>query len=303
DPTLNVLSEDWHNSYNSVFGDPFCLHSANYLIRLNTPEVCKVVSTGKVMQAMAEDNGRQTHIIQATNVSDFSLAILFDYLELTKITSQATIKAYIPTHKEEMGQKFLRKSADIINYFSCQFGSYPYEEFKLVFVPMQGFYGMEYSELIFLRDEFLNKNYDLNHSEFILAHEIAHQWWYGLVGNDQIKEPWLDEGLANWSAYKYLDDIKGRKSSSANNLTKNINLVKELTDMGSTTEYYQIAYSGGEAFWFGLEEEIGTDKVFKALRRYLAEYKYKIATTPDLLSVIETEAHKDMEYYFNKWFK
>src|SRR5690606_23472940 len=132
-PTLNVLSDDWHNSYNSVFGDPFCFHAANYLIRLNTPETCKVVATGNVLQALAEDNGRQTHIIQATNVRDFCLAVLFDYQELSKVTSQAAIKAYVPTHKVEMGQKFLKYSADILNYFSCQFGSYPYEEFKLVF--------------------------------------------------------------------------------------------------------------------------------------------------------------------------
>ena len=40
--------------------------------------------------------------------------------------------------------------------------------------------------------------------DFLLAHEIAHQWWFGLVGNDQLREPWLDEGLANWSAWSYL---------------------------------------------------------------------------------------------------
>lgn len=303
-PSLNVLSEDWHNSYNSVFGDPFCLHAANYLVRINTPEAYEVVSTGKTLQTIAEDNGRQTHTIEAINVRDFSLAILFDYQELNKVTSQANIKAYLPKGKETIGKRFLQKSADMLNYFSCQFGSYPYEEFKIVFVPMQGFHGMEYSGLIFLRDEFLRPNYDLKHSEYILAHEIAHQWWYGLVGNDQLKEPWLDEGLANWSAYKYFQDIKERPHNpSSQTIAKGMNLAKELREINSTTEYYQVAYTGGEAFWFGLEKEIGTDKVFKALRRYLAEYKHKIATTNELLKAIEAEANKDMDEYFNKWFK
>lgn len=302
-PSLNVLSDDWHNSYNSTFGDPFCLHAANYLVRINTPEAYEVVSTGKVVQTIAEDNGRQTHTIEAHNVRDFSLAILFNYQEINKVTSQANIKAYLPKDKEKMGKKFLQKSADMLNYFSCQFGSYPYEEFKIVFVPMEGFHGMEYSGLIFLRDEFLKPNYDLKHSEYILAHEIAHQWWYGLVGNDQLREPWLDEGLANWSAYKYFQDIKDRRHTpSPQTIAKGMNLTRELKDIYSTSEYYQIAYNGGEAFWFGLEKEIGTDKVFKALRSYLAEFKHKIATTHDLLEVIEAEANRNMDEYFDKWF-
>ena len=35
--------------------------------------------------------------------------------------------------------------------------------------------------------------------EIVVAHEVAHQWWYSLVGNDQIDEPWLDEAFAQFT--------------------------------------------------------------------------------------------------------
>lgn len=301
-PTLNVLGEEWHNSYNSLFGDPFCFHTANYVVRLNTPEVYDVVATGDILQKLAEDNGRVTHIIEANKVRDFALAILYNYEEISRDSNKSQVKLYAPLNNIEKSTTILHKAIDILNYYSYKFGSYPYKDFKVVFVPMQGFHGMEYSGLIFLRDEFLQPNYNDSRSEFILAHEIAHQWWYGMVGNDQLKEPWLDEGLANWSAYKYLQDVKGQKIATFDKYKKEVNLAKELSDIYSTPEYYRTAYTGGEAFWFNLENELGTETVFKILRNYLAEYKYKIATTEDLFNIIKKEADKDMDEYLLKWF-
>lgn len=303
-PTLNVFSKDgWHTSYNSVFGDPFCFNCADYLVKLNIPEAYKMVSTGVNIQTVAEDNGRVNYMVQAKNVRDFCLVVMYDYNELSTEINQTTIKCYTPGNNTDIASDILTESKNILNYYSCTWGSYPYPEFKVVFVPMKGFHGMEYSGLIFLKDEFLDKNINQEHSEFILAHEIAHQWWYGMVGNDQLKEPWLDEGLANWSAYKYLEKCKGKKPPSGEKFMDGINLAREMRNIYSTQEYYLTAYSGGEAFWFGLENELGEEKVNKVLRRYLADYRFQTANTRDLLDVIKKEAHKDMDYYFEKWFQ
>jgi aminopeptidase N len=81
-----------------------------------------------------------------------------------------------------------------------------------------------------------------------------------------------------------------------------MNLGKELREMYSRQEYYNTAYTGGEAFWFGLEKELGHETVIKVLRRYLVNYKHKIATTQDLIDIIELEANQDMSGYIYKWF-
>ena len=302
-PTLNVLCKDgWHNAYNSSFGDPFCFHSANYQVVLNIPSGYNFVSSGKTIDAQAEDNGREIYLVEAENARDFCLLVMYDYTEIEEKIKNTTIKCYFPGNQTQTAERLLKQSAQILDYYACQFGSYPYEEFKTVIVPMQGFHGMEYSGLIFLQDEMLQSAVEQPRSQFILAHEIAHQWWYGTVGNDQLKEPWLDEGLANWSAYQFLHDMQGQALPSPGPRTKEMNLNKGLAQMDSQQDYYLTAYRGGEAFWFGLEEKLGHDKVIKVLRRYLAEYRNKIATTEDLKNIIEDEANENMDEFFNQWF-
>jgi len=301
-PTLNVLGRDgWHNSYNSAFGDPFCFHCADYQVSLSLPEGFLMVSTGSKRETIAEDNGREVHFIEAQNVRDFCLAVLYDYKESIYGQNRPQIICYSPAKQSELAGQILKQSAQILNYYACSWGSYPYLDFKIVFVPMRGFHGMEYSGLIFLSEEFLQPRTYKDHGEFILAHEIAHQWWYGMVGNDQLKEPWLDEGLANWSAYKYLKEYRGIEPACGSEFQNGINLAQEMREIVSRQEYYRMAYSGGEAFWFALEKEMGEDTVNKVLRRYLADFRFKVASTDDLLLVIKKEARRDMSDYFHKW--
>lgn len=303
-PILNVLRGDgWHNSYNSAFGDPFCFHCADYQVNLSLPEAFRVVSTGSKKETITEDNGREVHYIEAQNVRDFCLAVLYDYNESVYGQNQPEIICYSPAKQSELAAQVLGQSAEILNYYACSWGSYPYADFKIVFVPMRGFHGMEYSGLIFLSEEFLQPKAYKDRGEFILAHEIAHQWWYGMVGNDQLKEPWLDEGLANWSAYKYLEKYRGIQTPCRNEFQDGINLAREMREIVSRQEYYRMIYSGGDAFWFALEKEMGEDTVNKVLRRYLADFRFKLATTDDLLMVIKKEARRDMSEYFHKWFQ
>lgn len=302
-PAMNVLDEDgWHNSYNSVFGDPFCFHCADYLVELNIPEYYDMVATGSYGAPIIEDNGRQTYVIEAENARDFSLVLMYDYACLQKNINKIDVNCYVPNEKEEYAGPIVEKAASILNYYNCSLGSYPYKQFNIAFVPMKGFHGMEYSGMIFLSEDYL-KGEGLDQSgEMVLAHEIAHQWWYWIVGNDQLTEPWMDEGLANWSAYKYLEEVENIKVPVAE-LKEGVSLARELRDMYSKQDYYLTAYTGGEAFWFGLEKELGKDEVNKVLRRYLATYRFKIAGTQDLLNIIKKEAHSNMDDYFYKWFK
>lgn len=302
-PTLNVLSKDgWHNAYNSSFGDPFCFHSADYLVTLNIPSGYNYVSGGKTIDAQAEDNGREIYIIEAENARDFCLLVMYDYTEIEQKSKNTTVKCYFPRNHTQTAEYILNQSVQILDYYACKFGSYPYTEFKTVIVPMQGFHGMEYSGLIFLQDEMLQSNSQKQRSQFVLAHEIAHQWWYGMVGNDQLQEPWLDEGLANWSAYQFLHEMQGQALPVAAKRIKHVNLGKGLAQMHSQQDYYLTAYNGGEAFWFELEEQLGHDGVIRVLRHYLADYRYKIATTQDLINIIKYESDENMDDFLNQWF-
>lgn len=301
-PVLNVYDDQgWRTSYNSSFGDPFCFNCADYVVRLNIPEAYSMVSTGNVVETIAEDNGRHFITAAAENVRDFGMVVYHQYRSIEQEAQGKTVSIYVPAQVDADVTPLMQETLDILDFFSCTWGSYPYSNFKVVFVPMKGFHGMEYSGIIFLSKDLLTPGADQQHTRFILAHETAHQWWYGMVGNDQVREPWLDEGLANWGAYKYLI-TKGQVAADAKSVSAPTNLSRELNQMYSRNDYYHTAYTGGESFWWGLEQELGEEKVKQVLRRYLANYRFQIATTEDLIQVIRQEAKYDMQEYFAGWF-
>lgn len=303
-PALNVYDEQgWHNSYNSKFGDPFCLPAADYQVNISLPEAYNMVSNGDITDVWAEDIGRTIYQVNANKVREFTLVVTYAYQEINQKIKGHHIKCCFPSNNNDIALQIVEDSGKILAYYATLIGSYSYPDFKIVFVPMKGFQGMEYSGLIFLRQELLNPNYDEKERQFLLAHEIAHQWCYAMIGNDQLREPWLDEGLANWLAYKYLEKYRGQNLPNVNNFKDGINLGKQLSEMRSTQDYYRTAYDGGAAFWLGLEKELGEETVVNILRTYLAQYKFRIATRQDLFSIINQEAPRNMDYYFSKWFK
>lgn len=300
-PVLNVKDDKgWHTSGNYRFGDPFYLQSANYLVIVELPEIYQVAATGTITNTLAEDNGRQTIWIEAKNVRDFAIAALYNYQTSSMIANGSRINCY-SREVDAASADVLERAAAAVKYYGNTYGAYPYQELNIIEAPMKGFQGMEYSEVIFLAEEVFSPGYKEKTRSTLIAHEVAHQWWYGLVGNDQINEPWLDEGLATWSANQYLKEVELRATKGAS-ASKNVKLGKSLSQMGSKQNYYDTAYQGGEAFWYGLETELGEDKVLSILRKYLSKYKYRTATTEDLRQLITEESDRDLEYFFDQWF-
>jgi len=302
-PALNVRQGDkWLLAANTAFGDPFCWPCADFQVKINVPSEYQVISTGTTLSREAEASGRDTVLIEAPRARDFALVACWQHLELSAELMGVTVKCHVLPTDQATGRQVLARATKVLKYFACTFGSYPYPEIDIVQVPMEGFQGMEYSGLVFLRDEVWHPSYGDERRDFLVAHELAHQWWFGLVGNDQLREPWLDEGLANWSARRYLKEMEGKEYPARYDVHHNTNLARELGQMGSRHEYLGTAYNDGEAFWLALEGELGEAKVTQILRSYLASYRYRIASARDLRDIIEKEACRDMSPFFEKWF-
>lgn len=303
-PILNVYdASGWHVSYNSKYGDPFCLASASYLVRLNLPDGYNFVSPGEITDSLAEDNGRQSFLIKAENLRDFSLAVMYDYKEINQQVETTDVKCYYPAGRKGPGNGLLQQSYEMLSYYSDIFGAYPYKDFKIVFVPMEGMTSCELSGMTFISDDLTDSFRGQEFNYFFLAHEISHQWWYALVGSDQLKEPWMDEGLANWSAYRYLSETRGAKTPVTGNSLKRFNLDRELKDIKSAQEYSRIAYTGGENFWFDLENKVGSRRMDKILKRYVEDFSGNIATSSDLRYIISKESKRDMTKFYKPWFQ
>ena len=112
---------------------------------------------------------------------------------------------------EDLAVEANKIAKESIKIFNNLFGEYPYDTYSVV---ASDFYigGMEYPTLVMID----NTLYDDNSKfllEYVIAHETAHQWWYSVIGNDEVDEPWLDEALTEYSTILYFENKYGKEMS------------------------------------------------------------------------------------------
>jgi aminopeptidase N len=138
---------------------------------------------------------------------------------------------------------------------------------------------------------------DTTFREVVVAHEVAHQWWYSLVGNDQIDEPWLDEAFAQFTTALYYRDRYGEvamQSYVEQLLTASYDRVKgtdqdQRADLpvGDYTEdqYSPIVYGKAALFFNALYEALGDAKFNQFMQEYFQTYRYGIAYPTNLFAI------------------
>jgi len=118
------------------------------------------------------------------------------------------LRVFFPPPLRAAAEKALRVAEEALEIYTEKLGNFPYPDLDLVIVPLASAGGVEYPRLILIAEKYA---FDPESELFaeIVAHELAHQWWYGEVGADQVREPWLDEALATYTSGLYFE-TKGK---------------------------------------------------------------------------------------------
>lgn len=185
----------------------------------------------------------------------------------------------------------LDAAADSLLLYADLFGAYPYDRFVVV----EGDFpdGMEFSDLVFVsRDWFRTyPGTPQSYLTIITVHEVAHQWWFARVGNDQAITPWLDEALATYSEYIYYEEFYPElrdwwwtfrvDAFAPPTYTAAAMVDSSVYQFGTIREYINAVYLRGARMLHALRQDMGTEAFFEWLRRYAAAGTGRIAT-PDL---------------------
>lgn len=300
---------EWETSPYYSTGDPFVSECANYNVQLEYPEQYDCYATGN---NISDENGKTVFSAQA--VRDF--AIVLNSKTQTKSAKLGNTNiTYVGYQGDEDVDENLEIAQKAMQYFGNTFGKYPYENLVVIKSAFcQG--GMEYPNLVIISDSVTNAD------EFkkVIVHEIAHQWWYGLVGNNQVSQAWLDESLAEYSTclfyednseynHTYQEQIKDATASYLiyvdviSSLNGKVNTAMNLpvNKYISEYEYTYMIYVKGVVMLDSLRETVGKEKMIKALKQYFKKYSYKIAEEQDLISVFEKTCHMDLQSFFAGW--
>lgn len=177
-------------------GDPFVFDVAEYSLTLDCPESWAVACSAPETQRQ-----KGLRYYSSRTLRDLSL-FLAPEAEVTTVTKGGYTATAI--HNGSFGYA-ATYAADALYIFSEAFGELPEKHYYILFTPFMTA-GAEFSNAAIL-----SSTLSFAEVEKTVAHEVAHQWWYGLVGSDQVNAPWQDEALAQWSALLYFDK-RGMKS-------------------------------------------------------------------------------------------
>ncbi len=167
----------------------------------------------------------------------------------------------------------LRLSVSALELFTRLFGRYPYDQFVVV----QGDFpdGMEFTGLVFVGSAWFT-HFDgtpYNYLTLISAHEIAHQWWYARVGSDSALNPWLDEALATYSEYLFIEsqypaDKNWWWTFRVAGFFPQGQVDSTVYDFTTAREYINAIYLRGAQMLHNLREDIGNEQFFTMLKTY-----------------------------------
>lgn len=293
-PVLAIRGDDgWHLDPYVDLGESFYSVVGSYRVTLDVPTAVATPATGIEIETMAR-GGRIARTYEAERVRDFawSAGVL---RQRSATVDGARVRVWSrPSMASGTAERALGDATTAIAAFGSAFGAYPYPEVDVVLASFVTFGGMEYPQFVLA-----------NPRRDIVAHELAHQWWWGLVGNDQFAEPWLDESLASWSQFLPWRPLAGDcprwewPSDGAR-------LTNDMAYWRVHPREYGTIYDGGACMLADLAGRLGVDRFSRLLRDYAGTYAFGVAQTADFIAVVETVVAEelpgfDIAAFWDRW--
>ncbi|HVF25042.1 MAG TPA: M1 family aminopeptidase, partial [Anaerolineales bacterium] len=192
--------------------------------------------------------------------------------------------------------------------FESLFGPYPYGSLSVVQSDLND--GQEYDGLVFLASKFYDEFDGSARSNLVAigVHEMAHQWWFGLVGNDQAMEPWLDEAMAVYSEALFYQNIYPNSSDWWWNFRVNYfgpsgYVDSTIYEAPTFRAYVNASYLNGANFIEALNYRMGDDDFFRFLKDYTSRYGRGRASASDFFAVARQNTTADISDLINAYFK
>jgi Peptidase family M1 domain len=224
-----------------------------------------VLSTGAQDAPVDAGGGRKRWHAVADRARDVSVAV--GPFRTAKATVAGTI-VQVGTVPGKAPQALLTEAERGVRELSARYGPPPFSSINLARLPISGG-GIEYPGAILLLDD----------SRVVTVHELAHQWFYAMVGNSQARDPWLDEAFATFAE----EEIDGTTAATAGAL-RLPGRVGDSTNHygGNVRAYYNTTYGKGAAALIAARAAGPPAKFDAALRCYVNANAWRIARPADL---------------------
>ena len=250
-------------------GDGQFSAAGNYRLELTHPSGVVIAAPGKLVSSTST-----TKVYTLPNAREYAFAASPQFASTSARTAHGVqvVVYYVAGTK---GAANARNAAVRALERHQQLGAYPYDRLVIAHGTRTSV-ALEYSGMILMGRSVLGNS-------LIVAHEVAHQWWYGIVGNDQLNDPWIDEGFSEFTS-RWLSGTAMPKFCSSRPVSASIYDFPTSMTYGCDS-YGETVYHKAAVFLNGIRLRLGDTPFRNALRAIVAENRYGIATTAEVREV------------------
>ncbi|WP_329136398.1 M1 family aminopeptidase [Streptomyces sp. NBC_01476] len=279
----------WHLDPYTNNGESFYSLAADFDVTLDHPTSLLVPATGTSVDTPGS-SGRTVTKATARKVRDFAWgAGAFSKVSGTSPGGVKVNVYAVSGISAANSQAMLTTSENAIDAHAQRFGAYPYTEVDAVLDNNFWFGGMEYPGFVL----------DLVDNT-ALTHELGHQWWYGIVGDDEYNSPWLDEAFTDYST----DLALGKTGSGCWNNVSWASSSEKITNSmaywdAHSSRYSTVIYGYGKCALHELRRLIGDSAMTTLLRSYATAHWYGVSTTAEFKAAAQAATSTDLTSFWS----
>jgi len=280
----------WHLDPYTNNGESFYSLASDFNVTLDHPTGILVPATGTSADTPGS-SGRTVTTATAAKVRDFAWAAG----PFSKISGTSTAGVKLNVYSvsgisSSDAQSMLTTAKSAVDAHAGRFGAFPYGEVDTVLDNNFWFGGMEYPGFVL----------DLV-STTALTHEIGHQWFYGIVGDDEYANPWLDESFTDYAT----DLALGKTGTNCWNSVSWASSAEKITNSmaywdANSSRYSTVVYGYGKCALHDLRRLIGDTAMTKLLRDYAQAHWYGVSTTAEFKAAAQAATTTDLTSFWTQ---
>jgi len=325
----------------------FYANFGKYRVEINAPKRFVLGATGELRETRDLPDGTRTHVFEQEDVHDFAWTADPDYVvvkrrfvaerevsereyaELSQLLgrpvdqlrlSDVEINLLIQPDHTFFAERYAEATRLTLKWFGLWYGRYPYRTITLVDPGATGAGGMEYPTLFTGGTHALLAYWPLTgfrYFDMVAVHEAGHQWWHGMVANNEFEEAWLDEGINSYSTGRVIELAFGKRATIADMPGFKLGEVDMIrAENGPNMKFDRIiqpswtylsdygfyAYTKPELALFTLENLLGEKTMARIMRTFHERWRFGHPGTADFIAVANEVSGQDLNWFFNSVF-
>jgi hypothetical protein len=302
-PTVAVFrNDDWYTPRPHVVGEQSINEVSDFEVNLrieDAPPTIDVAGPGQ-MRVLGDNQWAFT----TQNMREFAVSVGNGFRRTSQLAADGTVVEVYYFPETSAGSGFnaaaqsLQSATEALMLYEELFGlSYPYE--RLVIVEGDFADGMEFSGIAFVGEAWFRtwRGEPNDWITVITVHEVAHQWWYAMIGSDSAADPYLDEAFATYSEYLYFQRYYGEQTQwwwdfrvRGYDTTAGF-MDAEVYQYDNGRPYINATYLKGAEMLSVMRQVLGDEGFFAWLMRYAQENQFGIATPEGLWGALSSEQY------------